>query len=33
MGVAVRMAVLDRLSRPAVVPERLTRPAAAVRQR
>jgi aspartate carbamoyltransferase catalytic subunit len=32
MGVAVRMAVLDRLSRPAVVPERLVRPAAA-RQR
>jgi aspartate carbamoyltransferase catalytic subunit len=32
MGVAVRMAVLDRLSRPAVVPERLIRPAAGSRR-
>jgi aspartate carbamoyltransferase catalytic subunit len=33
MGVAVRMAVLDRLSRPAVVPERLSRPTTAVGNR
>jgi aspartate carbamoyltransferase catalytic subunit len=32
MGVAVRMAVLDRLSRPAVMPERLIRPAAGSRR-
>jgi aspartate carbamoyltransferase catalytic subunit len=33
MGVAVRMAVLDRLSRPELVPERLSRAPMAARQR